>query len=72
MDDSNMKRSMTNFDRSVASRMFDKTNASLKMSHINRLTQSGFFPSNGSKSKEFNMALRIIREWIRDCGYNAT
>ena len=43
MDDSNFKRSMTNFDRTVASKMFDRTNKSLKDSHLFRMTQSGTF-----------------------------
>ena len=51
MDDSNMKRSVTGFDRSVASRIFDKTNKSLKDSHHYRLTQSGFFPSHNFSNK---------------------
>jgi hypothetical protein len=51
IDNTNMKRSVTNFDRSVASRLFDKTNKSLKDSHINRLTQSGFFPGHPCASK---------------------
>lgn len=72
IDDSNLKRSMTNFDRSVASRAFDRTNQSLKDSHNIRMTQSGFFPGRSTNSKEFNMALRIIKEWIRDKGYNSS
>lgn len=63
---------MTNFDRSVASRAFDRTNQSLKDSHQIRMTQSGFFPGRTANSKEFNMALRIIKEWIRDKGYNSS
>lgn len=48
MDDSNYKRSMTNFDRTVASRIFDRTNQSLKNSHSIRMTQSGFFPGQAA------------------------
>ena len=70
MDDSNMKRTMTNFDRTVASKMFDRSNKSLKDSHLFRMTQSGTF-GHSCAGKEFNMALRILREWIRDNGYNA-
>lgn len=71
MDDSNMKRSMTGLDRSVASRMFDRTNKSLKDSYNLRMTQSGFFNGHASTSKEFNMALRCLKEWIRDSNYNS-
>lgn len=67
-----MKRSVTNFDRSVASRLFDRTNKTLKDNQSYRLSQSGFFPNHSNTSKEFNMALRLIREWIRDQGYNST
>lgn len=66
-----MKRSVTNFDRTVATKLFDRTNKSLKESQSYRLTQSGFFPNHSNTSKEFNMALKIIREWIRDNGYNS-
>ena len=65
-----MKRSMTNFDKTVASKMFDKGNKTLKDSHSFRMTQSGTFGHTFS-GKEFNMALRIVREWIRDNGFNA-
>ena len=34
------------------------------------MTQSGTFGHTCS-GKEFNMALRLLREWIRDNGYNA-
>ena len=71
IDDSNMKRSVTNFDRTVASRIFDRTNKSLKDSQTYRVSQSGFFPNHSTTSKEFNMALKLIREWIRDQGYNS-
>lgn len=71
VDESNFRRSVTGFDRSVASRAFDKTNKSLKDSHFYRLTQSGFFPTHTCSNKEFNMALRILREWIRDNGFNS-
>lgn len=71
IDDSNMKRSVTNFDRTVASRLFDKTNKSLKDNQSYRMSQSGFFPHHPTGSKEFNMALKIIREWIRDRNYNS-
>ena len=72
MDDNNFKRSITNFDKTVASRMFDKTNKSLRESHGMRLSQSGFFNGHATtNSKEFNMALRILREWIRDNGFNS-
>lgn len=71
IDDSNIKRSVTNFDRTVASRLFDRTNKSLKDSQTYRLSQSGFFPHHPTASKEFNMALKLIREWIRDKGYNS-
>jgi len=70
IDDSNMKRSMTGFDRSVASKLFDRTNKSLKESYNMRFSQSGFFNGHSSTSKEFNMALRCLKEWIRDNGYN--
>jgi len=66
-----MKRSVTNFDRTVASRIFDKTNKSLKDNLTYRMSQSGFFPHHPPGNKEFNMALKIIREWIRDKGYNS-
>lgn len=48
LDDSNMKRSTTNFDRSVASKMFNRSNQSLKVSHM---TQSNFFGSSKSFSR---------------------
>ena len=51
VDDNNMKRSMTGFDRSVASKMFDRTNKSLKDSHNMRFSQSGFFNGHTSTSK---------------------
>ncbi len=66
-----MKRSVTNFDRIVASRLFDRTNKSLKYNQTSRMSQSGFYPHYPSGNKEFNMALKIIREWIRDRGYNS-
>jgi len=63
---------MTNFDRTFASRIFDKTNQSLRESHNFRMTQSGTFGQSHSYSgKEFNMALKILKEWIRDNGFNA-
>ena len=62
---------MTNFDRTVASKMFDKTNKSLRDSHGFRMSQSGFFSGQGPSNKEFNMALKIVREWVRDNGYNS-
>jgi hypothetical protein len=71
MDDSNIKRTMTNFDRTVASKMFDRSGKSMKDSHAIRMSQSGFFPSAVGGSKEFNLALRLVREWIRDRGYNS-
>ena len=55
-----MKRSMTNFDRSFASKMFDKTGKSLKDSHMFRMSQSGTF-GHSCGGKEFNMALRLLR-----------
>ena len=51
IDDGNMKRSMTGLDRSVASRMFDRTNKTLKDSHSMRFSQSGFYNGYTSTSK---------------------
>ena len=51
MNDDNLKRSMTNFDRSVASRLFDRTNQSLKDNHSQRLTQSNFFSGHAISNK---------------------
>lgn len=47
IDDSNMKRSVTGFDRSVATRLFDRTNKSLRDSNGFRTAQSGLSRSNG-------------------------
>lgn len=71
MENSNLKRSVTNFDRTVATKMFNKTNQSLKESHSYRFSQSGFFPDRLSNGKEFNMALKIVREWVKDNEYNS-
>lgn len=71
MDDGNCQRSMTNFDRTVASKMFDRSNKLLKDSHNYRMTQSGFFSGHAPSSKEFNMGLRLLREWVRDSGCNS-
>jgi len=70
LDDSNMKRSVTGFDRSVATRMFDRTNKSLRDSNGFRMAQTGFSRSTGF-NKEFNMALRIVKTWVNDQGYNS-
>lgn len=71
-DDSNYKRSTTNFDRTVASKMFDKTNQSLKNSQTFRMTQSGLWGKRTSSfNKEYNMSLKILKEWINSKGYNA-
>ena len=68
-DSTNMKRSTTNFDRTVATRQFDQTNKSLKDSHIMRLTQtagSGFFSTKAKQfTREYNIALRLVREWVK-------
>lgn len=45
IDESNLKRSVTNFDRTVATRGFDRSNRVLKDGNASRLTQSGFFPN---------------------------
>lgn len=71
IDDGNMKRSMTGFDRSVGSRLFEKGGRTLKQSHNMRLSESGFFPGHPCASREFNFALRLLREWVRDKGYNS-
>lgn len=70
IDDNNLKRSVTNFDRTVASKAFNKTNQSLKESHSYRLSQSGFFHNRYNGSKQFNMALKLVREWVKDNDYN--
>jgi regulator of replication initiation timing len=52
IDDANMKRSVTNFDRTVATKLFNKTNQSLKESHSYRMTQSGgFYHDKSSNTK---------------------
>jgi hypothetical protein len=66
-----MKRSITNFDRTVATKMFDKTNRQLKDSHISRLTQSGFITKSHSLNREFNMSLKIVRNWVNDQNLNS-
>ena len=70
IDDSNFKRSTTNFDRTVATRAFDRTNQSLRDSQRYRLSQSGFLPTR-RHSKEFNMALQEIRSWANEHSYNS-
>jgi hypothetical protein len=51
--------------------MFNRTNQSLKESHSYRLSQSAFFPDRLSNGKEFNLALKIVREWVKDNVYNS-
>lgn len=51
--------------------MFNKTNQSLKESHSYRFSQSGFFPDRTSSGKEFNLALKLIREWVNEHEYNS-
>lgn len=60
-----MKSSLTNFGRSFASREFDTRNNLLKSSQISRLSQNGFLTNKvKSFNKEYNMALRIVKEWV--------
>ena len=62
-----MKNSLTNFGRSFASREYDTRNNLLKASQISRLTQSGFLTNKvKSSNREYNMALRIVKEWVMD------
>lgn len=70
IDDSNLKRSVTNFDRTVATKMFNNTNQSLKDSRSYKLTQSGFYQTQ-TGNKEFNLALKIVREWVKEHNYNS-
>ncbi len=68
-----MKRSTTNFDRTYATRQFDQTNKSLRDSQAFRMTQSAFTTSQKKNiNKEFNMALKIIKEWVNNRGKNST
>jgi hypothetical protein len=50
--------------------MFNRTNQSLKESHSYRMTQSGFY-QGASNGKEFNLALKIVREWVKEHEYNS-
>lgn len=60
-----MNNSLTNFHRSYAFREFDNRNNLLKNSQISRMSQSGFLTSKGrSFNKEYNFALRIVKEWV--------
>lgn len=64
-----MQNSLSDFGRTFASREFDTRNGTLKNSQLSRMTQSGFL-SNKVKSfnKEYNMALKIVKEWvIKNC-----
>jgi hypothetical protein len=43
LDETNLKRSVTNFDRTVATKAFNKTNSNLKESQLYKMSASGFF-----------------------------
>lgn len=62
-----MKNSLTDFGRTYASREFDTRNNLLRSSQISRMTQSGFLTGKvKSFNREYNMALRILKEWVHD------
>ncbi len=63
-DDQNNRRSTSNFDRTIATRMFDPLNSSLKGTQSMKWSQSGgFLTPNGGKNitRQYNMALRLIK-----------
>lgn len=60
-----MKNSLTDFGRTYAFKEFDTKNNMLKTSQVTRMTQSGFLTGKvKSFNREYNMALRILKEWI--------
>ena len=66
-----MKRSMTGFDRSFASRPFNRTNSQLKKSHISKMSASlgnGFGLTNkiNNLNREYNFPLRLVKQWVYD------
>lgn len=64
-DSTNLNRSTTNFDRTVASREFDTKNRLLKTSQLSRMTQSGFMTNKIKNfNREYNLALKLVKEWV--------
>lgn len=77
-DSNNMRRTVTNFDRTVATKEFNNRAQELRDSHISRfrgskLSRTGFAgpPNIQSLKYDYNMALRIIKEWIYNNSYNS-
>lgn len=74
----NLRRTVTNFDRTVATREFNNKAQELRDSHISRfrsskLSKTAFSstPNNQSLKYDYNMALRLIKEWIYSHSYNS-
>lgn len=73
-----MRRTVTGFDRTVATKEFNNRPQELRDSHISRFRTSKMnktayssTPANKSLKYEYNMALRIIKEWIYNNSYNS-
>lgn len=61
-----MKNSLTDFSRTFATREHDPHNNMLKTSQISRMTSNGLFSRGGFFNKEYNMALKLVKEWVID------